>query len=126
LAIGGGGLIPARMMRNDIKVPIYVVSISTYDENNKAIDNPRIVQWMDFSKLKDKKILIVDEVDDTRKTLKFLLNKLKNEGLKRENLGIFVIHNKLKKKDIDMYYLNISYYHSGEDVKDKWIVYPWD
>ena len=127
LAIGGGGLIPARILRAKLNVPIYVVSLSTYDENDNPIEEPRIVQWMDFSNFKDKKILIVDEVDDTRKTLNFLVDKLtKEEGIFSTNLGIFVIHNKIKEKEIDYRQLNIDYYHSSLDVEDKWIVYPWD
>ena len=127
LAIGGGGLIPARMIRTELNVPIYVVSLSTYDENDNPIEKPRIVQWMDFSEFKNKRILIVDEVDDTRKTLKFLVDKLTNEeGLFSTNLGIFVIHNKKKEKKVSDRQLNLYYYHSAEEVEDKWIVYPWD
>ena len=91
LAIGGGGLIPARIMRSDLKLPIYVVTFSTYDEEDKPLDVPRLIQWMDFSQFKSKKIWIVDEVDDTRKTLLYLVNKLVNEeGLKKEQLGVLL------------------------------------
>ena len=127
LAIGGGGLIPARMMRSDLKIPIYVVSLTSYDENDKKLDTLKTIQWMDFSQIKDKRILIVDEVDDTRKTLKYLIDKLINEEkLHSENLGIFVLHNKKKDKQITLNNLNISYYISGKIVEDKWIVYPWE
>jgi uncharacterized protein len=127
LAIGGGGLIPARIIRTILNVPIYVVSLSTYDDNYKSIETPRVVQWTNLSKFKDKKILIVDEVDDTRKTLKFLTDKLIiEEELLSKNLGVFVIHNKLKSKEFEIKDLNVSYYKSGKDVEDKWIVYPWD
>ena len=127
LAIGGGGLIPARILRNSLNVPIYVVSLSTYDEENNPIDVPRVIQWMDFSELKNKKILIVDEVDDTRKTLEFVINKLTiEEKINDLNLGVFVLHNKLKSKTINRHDLNISYYCSGQNVDDIWIVYPWD
>ena len=127
LAIGGGGLIPARIMRSDLKLPIYVVTFSTYDDEDKPLDVPRVIQWMDFSQLKGKKILIVDEVDDTRKTLLYLVNKLVNEeDLKKEHLGVFVVHNKIKEKYLSNQGLDVSYYLSGEDVEDKWIVYPWE
>ena len=67
---------------------------------------------------------IVDEVDDTRKTLKFLTDKLIiEEELLSKNLGVFVIHNKDKKKYSQ--FKNIDYMF-GEMVKDNWIVYPWD
>ena len=127
LAIGGGGLIPSRILRNSLNVPIYVVSLSTYDEENNAIDVPRVIQWMDFSELKNKKILIVDEVDDTRKTLEFVINKLTiEEKISDLNLGVFVLHNKIKNKTINRHDLNISYYCIGQNVDDIWIVYPWD
>ncbi len=127
LAIGGGGLIPARILRSKIDVPIYVVTISTYDENNNPIKEPRIIQWTDFSLLKNKKILIVDEVDDTRKTLDFLIQKLTiTEKINPQNLGFFAVHNKIKEKEISIKELNIEYYKSGNDVEDRWIIYPWD
>jgi hypoxanthine phosphoribosyltransferase len=127
LAIGGGGLIPARILRNSIDVPIYVITMSTYDENNVSIEEPRIIQWMDFSILRNKRILIVDEVDDTRKTLKYLVEKLiKEDNLLSDNLGFFVLQNKKKNKTIELNELDIGYYKSGENVEDKWIEYPWE
>ena len=127
LAIGGGGLIPSRIMREKLGAPIYVVSLSTYDENDNQIDVPRIIQWMDFSDLRDKKILIVDEVDDTRKTLGFLTDRLVDEeGINMRNLGIFVLHNKTKQKHVDLTDLKVYYYHPSTHLPDKWIVYPWD
>ena len=127
LAIGGGGLIPARMLRGKLDIPIYVVSLTTYDQNNSPIDTPQVVQWMDFTNLRNKRILIVDEVDDTRKTLKFLTDKLVNEeGLNKDNLGVFVIHNKIKQKQVSLEDLNVYYYHHGIVIEDKWIVYPWE
>lgn len=126
LAIGGGGLIPARIMRTELKVPIYVVSFKTYDDD-KQLDTLEVNQWMDFSQFKNKKILIVNEVDDTRKTLFYLVDKLSNEEkIKKENLGVFVVHNKDKKKFLSNKNLDVLYYLSGEDVEDKWIVYPWE
>ena len=127
LAIGGGGLIPARMMRSDLKIPIYVVSLTSYDENDKQLDTFKIIQWMDFSHIKDKRILIVDEVDDTRKTLSYVVDRLVNkENINSANLGIFVVHNKIKPKDIVNENLDVAYFSAGEEVEDNWIVYPWD
>ena len=115
------------MLRSNLNLPIYVVTLSTYDENDNPILEPRLVQWMDFSEIRNKRILVVDEVDDTRKTLKYLVNKLTiDEQINRENLGFFVLHNKIKSKEITLNELNIGYYNSGENVEDMWIVYPWE
>ena len=36
IAIGGGGFIPARMLRTEIKVPILAVSLELYDDETKS------------------------------------------------------------------------------------------
>jgi hypoxanthine phosphoribosyltransferase len=51
-----------------------IVALKLYDESGKAGANPEIVQWLDPKNLKEisgKKVLIVDEVDDTRLTLQY-------------------------------------------------------
>jgi len=125
LAISGGGLIPARILRTYIDVPIVCVSMFSYDDNTNTQRDIIINQWVDLSQHKNSKILIVDEVDDTRNTLDFLVEKLINEdNIDPENLGVFVVHNKIKKKVNDN--INVSYYKEGEEINDIWITYPWD
>ena len=121
IAIGGGGLIPARIMRNYINKPIYVITVSSYDDEYVK-DNIEVLQWIDLD-LKDKKVLIIDEIDDTRKTLDFCINRLKNKN-NANNISVFVLQNKIKEKigNFD----NIINYISCETIEDKWVVYPWD
>lgn len=91
IAIGGGGFIPARILRTFCKVsqdgkkrniPIQAVGLTLYESlggiEEVAGQEVVRVQWIDFSTLGSKlkhggllgrKILIVDEVDDTRTTL---------------------------------------------------------
>lgn len=74
-----------------------------------------------ISYIKDKRVLIVDEVDDTRTTLEYTVKELSNYSCKE--IGVFVLHNKDKKKNE----LNVKFYHAGETVEgDRWIVYPWE
>ena len=120
IAIGGGGLIPARIIRNYINRHIYVVTLSLYNDTEMG-DQIEIIQWIDLD-LKDKKILIIDEVDDTRKTLDFCIEELKDKN-NANNIGVFILHNKLKNKVSE---LNDIHYMCCEEVEDKWIVYPWD
>jgi hypoxanthine phosphoribosyltransferase len=122
IAIGGGGLIPGRIIRNYINKPIYVVTLSLY-QDMLVKDKVDIIQWIDLD-LKDKKVLIIDEVDDTRKTLDCCIGLLKGKN-HANNIGVFMLHNKIKPKlsDLD---LNTITYMACEDIEDKWIVYPWD
>ena len=121
IAIGGGGLIPARLIRNYVKKPLYVVTLSLYDDD-KIKDTVEIIQWID-NDLSEKKIMIVDEVDDTRKTLDFCIKRFKLIN-NAKDIGVFVLQNKIKEKlgqlDDDIKYI------SCENVQDDWIVYPWD
>lgn len=121
LAIGSGGLIPARILKTFINKPIYVISVKAYDDNQN-LRNVEIIQWLSDN-LENKKVLIVDEVDDTRTTLQFCIDKLQKQN-KLNEYGIFVIHNKQKEKVYELQ--SDVFYHACSSVNDDWIVYPWD
>ncbi|CAG8443605.1 9690_t:CDS:2 [Ambispora gerdemannii] len=102
IAIGGGGFIPARILRTFLKrqnnknIPIQAIGLSLYEElfvsteseqakNDSALaklGNQVIkTQWLQFgppvvTTLLGKNILIVDEVDDTRTTLAYAIQEL--------------------------------------------------
>ena len=121
VAVAGGGLIPARILRTFINVPIISLTISFYDENNQIMKNPKILQWIDKEVIYGKNILIVDEVDDTRKTLSYLIEFFNQNSNK---LGVFVVNNKIKEK---VYKIpkDVLYISCRENT-DIWINYPWD
>lgn len=147
LAVAGGGLIPARMLRTHLKVPIRTVSLELYDDRtNKAGSCVRTTQWIDREEICNKRVLIVDEVDDSRTTLAFCVSQVRQ--MSPSQLGVFVVHNKQKVKKCNSHWksvgfqencdcssngnnsdhqsTSIDYYRSGEDLSDRWIVYPWD
>ena len=120
IAIGGGGLIPARLMRNILNKSIYVVTLSLYNDD-KIKDEINVIQWIDLD-LNDKKVLIIDEIDDTRKTMDFCVKKLRQTN-NANRIGVCVLQNKLKEKYSQ---LNDVHYIACETIEDKWVVYPWD
>ena len=120
VAIGGGGLIPARIIRSYIEKPIFVVTVSSYDDEIMKNDL-KVIQWID-NNFKDQKVLLVDEIDDTGRTLSFCLSKLKQVN-NANNICVFVVHNKDKIKFNNNKIIN---YVAGETIEDKWVVYPWD
>ena len=126
IAIGGGGFIPARMLRTFLDVPIYAVTTAYYlDETEaKTGDAVQKIQWLDPvpTELAGKNVLVVDEVDDSRTTMDFVLRELQKEGF--GCIGVAVIHNKLKPKTAELP-SGIAYF-SGMDIEDWWINYPWD
>uniref|UniRef100_L2G3P5 Xanthine phosphoribosyltransferase 1 n=1 Tax=Colletotrichum fructicola (strain Nara gc5) TaxID=1213859 RepID=L2G3P5_COLFN len=163
-SIGGGGFIPARILRSFLKqpgspnIPIQAIGLSLYETLPETLGGvatpdgaPEVpgtkvtrTQWLDLSALGEmenligKRILIVDEVDDTRTTLEYAVKELEKDveaarqrmGGKGEKtqFGIFVLHNKDKKKKgvlpEDM--MASGQYFVARTVKDIWINYPWE
>lgn len=125
VAIGSGGFIPARMLRTFIDRPILTVGVAYYDKDNKPTANPRKVQWIEEAEreLRGKRILLVDEVDDSRATLEYCVRELLTHG--PSAIAVAVIHNKLKDKRGSMP-AEVSLYAAGLDIEDRWVVYPWD
>ncbi|KAK4187424.1 phosphoribosyltransferase-like protein [Podospora australis] len=154
IAIGGGGYVPARILRSFLKqpgspnIPIQAIGLSLYEQlptdNVVEAVGTKVTrtQWLDLtalgamSNLIGKRILIVDEVDDTRTTLEYAVKELQKdveEARQKLNIdektefGIFVLHNKDKQKrgtlpdDVTN-----GRYWASRTVGDEWICYPWE
>jgi hypoxanthine phosphoribosyltransferase len=127
VAIGGGGFIPARILRTFIKIPILAVGIKLYDDTTNTAKEPEKIQWLDDKNVelvKGKRVLIVDEVDDTRLTLQYCVDELQKHDVAIENIGVLVIHNKKKQKRGVL--SPKVHYFAAQDIEDAWVVYPWD
>jgi len=125
VAIGTGGFIPARILKTFLDLPILTVGIKHYDEQNRPQERPQTVQWIDEveKKLKGKRVLLVDEVDDSRVTLEYCLRELLRHG--PEEIAVMVLHNKKKSKR-GTFPDSVKRRYVGEEVDDVWICYPWD
>eukprot|EP01012_Entosiphon_sulcatum_P030755 TRINITY_DN3814_c0_g1_i2.p2 TRINITY_DN3814_c0_g1~~TRINITY_DN3814_c0_g1_i2.p2 ORF type:complete len:201 (-),score=60.32 TRINITY_DN3814_c0_g1_i2:194-796(-) len=128
LAVGGGGYIPARIMRTFLPtVPLIAVTVNFYnDEKLEVRDEPFVVQWVDQATvdrcIRGKRVLVVDDVDDTRNTLAKLLPDLQRLG--PADIGVFVLHSKVRReKAIE---LPADRLFIGQECGDRWIEYPWD
>ncbi|KAI9719769.1 MAG: hypoxanthine-guanine phosphoribosyltransferase [Candelaria pacifica] len=155
IAIGGGGYVPARILRSFIKrpgsanIPIQAIGLSLYENLGKdgPVEEPGTkvtrTQWLDLSSLEmanliGKNILIVDEVDDTRTTLEYAVKELqKDVEAAKQKLGregektkfsIFVLHNKNKPKKghLPEDMHTENRYLAAHTVGDVWICYPWE
>lgn len=125
VAVGTGGFIPARILKSVLAIPIIAVNVSSYAD--KTAHNIVCHQWFDpnsklGSMVNGGRVLIVDDVDDTSRTLAFVVDELWKTSTPAE-VGVAVIHNKLKPKEAN---LCVSEYFCGDDVDDVWVTYPWD
>ena len=101
VAIGGGGFVPARLMRSHLKLKIIAVSLERYLEDGSGIlDVPNVLQWIypntpEAEQLKQGPVLIIDECYDKGNTLNFVADKLVKDGLvQKSNVFCAVIHKK--------------------------------
>lgn len=105
IAIGGGGFIPARMLRTQIRKPILAVSLELYDDDTgQKGQRVKKVQWFDETsgvgrEVRGKRVLIMDEVDDTRTTLKYCVEEVMKTNAPAA-IAVVVVHNKLKPKEV--------------------------
>ncbi|GJE90980.1 phosphoribosyltransferase [Phanerochaete sordida] len=154
IAIGGGrvGFFPARVLRTFLKhpdskknIPIVAIGLSLYEQlpgTTAEQIGAEVVrtQWLGPEGAKillGRRALIVDEVDDSRKTLQYAISELEKDVEKellalpeserdaqRTKFAIFVVHNKLKAK-LGSLPADLPYY-AGENVEDVWLDYPWE
>ncbi|CAI6340432.1 unnamed protein product [Periconia digitata] len=153
VAIGGGGYVPARILRSFLKkpgspnIPIQAIGLSLYEAlGTDPVEQPGTkvtrTQWLDLSSLEmanliGKNILIVDEVDDTRTTLEYAVRELEKDVIEAQKktgregekttFSIFVLHNKDKTKKGKLPEDIVQgRYEAARTVGDEWICYPWE
>ncbi|MGQ4832670.1 MAG: phosphoribosyltransferase [Candidatus Asgardarchaeia archaeon] len=111
-----GGLVPASLLGDMLNIKsFYFIDIKFYEAISKTSSIPRIVKVDLDENIKGKKILLVDDVADTGKTLTVALNMLIEYEPKE--IRVLTLFKKSKTTVIpNYYYANI----------DKWIIFPWE
>ncbi|EJU03552.1 hypothetical protein DACRYDRAFT_64485 [Dacryopinax primogenitus] len=147
----GSGFFPARVMRTFLKdpkskrnIPIQAIGLSLYESLPTTTAEQQGVevvktQWLagDMQALLGHRVLIVDEVDDSGRTLYYAISELKKDveqalahmpkeeqEAKRPKFAVFVVHNKIKPKAEKL--PDDIMYFAGQEIPDKWFDYPWE
>ena len=125
-----GGLVPAVLLSHELDVPCETLKVALRDgkEGEMAESN----YWMAEDAYEEKKILIVDDINDTGETLLWIQEDWRNshypftdrwDNVWSDNVRVAVLHNNAPSKFTDVTYV------ASEIDKDKnpmWIVYPWE
>ncbi len=85
VAIGKDGIMPASLLRHYLNLPVYVVWINYRNKENKPIRKKPILTKpinKKIKNLKNKKILLVDTVSRSGKTLEMAKRLLKGNKIK--------------------------------------------
>ncbi len=115
VGISRGGLVPVRLLSDLIgNSKVAIIKIEFYKKIGKTKDKPTITQALNYN-VHGKRVLIVDDVSDTGKSLiaarEHVLSK------KPKEVKIATLHYKPYSKLKPDYFV---------ETTSKWIVYPWE
>lgn len=113
VAMARGGMTPAHMLSDFLKLPVATFTLSSYRDMQQQ--NLTEITYQVGGQLKGKKILLVDDISDTGKTFVKGIEHIKNMG------GVEIKTAALFAKPWTQYLPD--YY---ELKTDKWIVFPYE
>lgn len=119
VGISRGGLIPAVLMSQSWNIPLDIVVTSSYNKENQQtqlkIGKPSYLCFPDINK--DSKILIVDDLVDSGKTMEAVVNLYKEKEFKNIKTSV-LIYKRGSKFDPD-------YFAAGAD-ENVWTEFPYE
>lgn len=126
IGIGSGGWLPAKLVNNYFDTEIESIRVSCYKDKCLSDIVESSFSTINSSYIQNKKILIIDDVNDTGTTLGYVIDKLYNLTCGEIKLFTAVLHHKNKKKKYDITIDNRSDYDYATSTGDIWIDYPWE
>ncbi|WP_456367508.1 phosphoribosyltransferase [Thermococcus sp.] len=115
VGIARGGLIPAVMLSHILgDVEIKVIDIKFYKSVEERMEKPVVAIPLHGS-LEGKKVVIVDDVSDTGKTLEVVIDEVKKAGA--SEVKVACLSMKPWTKVVPDFYVFRT---------DKWVVFPWE
>jgi len=124
-----GGLVPANLISQYLEVPMHTLRVSLRDDASQPESN----LWMSEDAFEQKRILIVDDINDSGATLNWIkedwmTNNLPNNPKWSEIWSDTVRVAVLVDNEASAGEINVKY--SAVDLnkaeEDSWIVFPWE
>jgi len=130
-----GGLVPANLISQYLNIPMETLKVSLRDDSSQPESN----LWMaedafGNNETGGKKILIVDDINDTGATLNYIKQDWQSSCLSNDerwlndiwgnNVRIAVLYdNESSQSELDIAYSSVTINKAEED---QWIVFPWE
>lgn len=110
-----GGMVPARVLADLLEVPqVATIQVEFYVNIGKTAAEPVLKQGL-ASPVVEKRVLLVDDIADSGKSLQLALNYLQNQGA-------------AEIKSATLYYKRKSVVEPSffEKETESWVVFPWE
>ncbi len=115
VGISRGGLVPVRLLSDRLDISnVSIVRIEFYKTIGETRDFPRVTQPLQVD-VKGKRVLLVDDVADTGRSLAVAKEHVKRAGAKE--VKIAALHYKPKSMVRPDFYISTT---------EAWIIYPWE
>ena len=124
-----GGLVPANLISQYLQIPMECLKVSLRDDNVQPESN----LWMSEDAYEGKKILIVDDINDSGATLNWIKEDWQDGCLPEADRWFKVwggnvrvdtlVDNEASASELNVSYTAVGLNKAEEDV---WIVFPWE
>jgi hypoxanthine phosphoribosyltransferase len=115
VAIARGGVVPARILSDLLEIPsLSFIQIEFYTNINQTLQEPTLKQTL-TTNVTGKKILLIDDISDTGKSLNLAKTHLKHQGA--IEIKTATLYEKPQSVTIPDFY---------EKQTIDWVVFPWD
>ena len=115
IAIARGGVVPSRILSDLLEIPnLSFIQIEFYTNINQTLQEPNLKQTL-ITNVTGKKILLVDDISDTGKSLKLAKTYLQNQGA--IEIKTATLYQKPQSISTSDFY---------EKQTTAWVVFPWD
>jgi len=118
LVVARGGMVPGCLVSEKMDIRnILVAAVVTYVAPGETLERPIFLQFPDDILMAGKRVLVVDDVWDSGKTIMAIRERLNAVGCRYD---VATLHYKPERS---RYSERPDYYAAATD---DWIVYPWD
>lgn len=123
-----GGLVPATMLSHYLDVPMHALKVSLRDDN----EGPESNLWMAEDAFENKRILIVDDINDSGATLNWIRQDWREscfpdnehwDSVWGNNVRVAVMINNDASDFADVDYVGLNINKLEEPI---WCVFPWE
>jgi hypoxanthine phosphoribosyltransferase len=115
VAIARGGVVPARILSDLLEIPsLSFIQIEFYTNINQTLQEPTLKQTL-TTNVTSKKILLIDDISDTGKSLKLAKTHLQHQGA--IEIKTATLYKKPQSVTTPDFY---------EKQTTDWVVFPWD